>query len=70
MMSKTPPRVSWSIRPVGFDNEYVMTHRLGKSEDEIRRLYECGALGKWADVRGRRPPPGWDGKAGLIMARD
>jgi succinyl-CoA---D-citramalate CoA-transferase len=70
MMSKTPPRVSWSIRPVGFDNEYIMTHHLGKSEDEIRQLYECGALGKWADVRGRRPSSDWDGKAGLIMARD
>jgi len=32
---------------VGFDNEYVMTHRLGKCEEEIRQLYECGALGKW-----------------------
>jgi crotonobetainyl-CoA:carnitine CoA-transferase CaiB-like acyl-CoA transferase len=70
MMSETPPRVSWTIRPVGFDNEYIMTHRLGKSEDEIRHLYECGALGKWTDVRGRRPPSDWDGKAGLIMAKD
>jgi len=47
MMSKTPPKVKWSVRPVGFDNEYIMTHRLGKSEDEIKALYECGALGKW-----------------------
>ena len=70
MMSKTPPRVSWSIRPVGFDNEYVMTHRLGKSEDEIKQLYERGALGKWADVRGRRPSSDWDGKTGLIMKKD
>jgi crotonobetainyl-CoA:carnitine CoA-transferase CaiB-like acyl-CoA transferase len=70
MMSRTPPKVKWSIRPVGFDNEYVMTHYLGKSEDEIKQLYECGALGKWADVRGRRPPSDWDGKAGLRMARD
>jgi crotonobetainyl-CoA:carnitine CoA-transferase CaiB-like acyl-CoA transferase len=70
MMSGTPPRVSWTIRPVGFDNEYIMTNRLGKSEDEIRQLYECDALGKWAEVRGRRPSSGWDGKAGLIMARD
>ena len=70
MMSKTPPKVKWSVRPVGFDNEYVMIHHLGKSEDEIKQLYECGALGKWADVRGRRPPSNWDGKAGLIMARD
>jgi crotonobetainyl-CoA:carnitine CoA-transferase CaiB-like acyl-CoA transferase len=70
MMSKTPPRVSWTIRPVGFDNEYIMTHHLGKSEDEIRQLYERGALGKWADVRGRRPSSDWDGKTGLILARD
>jgi crotonobetainyl-CoA:carnitine CoA-transferase CaiB-like acyl-CoA transferase len=70
MMSKTPPKVKWSVRPVGFDNEYIMIHTLGKSEDQIKQLYECGALGKWADVVTRRPPPGWDGKAGLIMARD
>jgi len=69
MMSKTPPRVRWSVRPVGFDNEYVMIHRLGKTEDEIKELYKCGALGKWANVLARRPPSDWDGKAGLIMAR-
>jgi len=70
MMSKTPPKVKWSIRPVGFDNEYVMAHVLGKTEDEIKQLYECGALGKWADVPTRRPPSGWDGKAGLRMSKD
>jgi hypothetical protein len=48
----------------------MMVHLLGKSEDEIKHLYDCGALGKWADMDGRRPPPGWDGKAGLILARD
>ena len=70
MMSKTPPKVKWSVRAVGFDNEYIMAHHLGKSEDEIKQLYECGALGKWADVPGRRPPADWDGKAGLLMAGD
>jgi crotonobetainyl-CoA:carnitine CoA-transferase CaiB-like acyl-CoA transferase len=70
MMSQSPPKVEWGVRPVGFDNEYVMTHVLGKSEDEIKRLYECGALGKWADVPTRRPPPGWDGKAGLRTPKD
>jgi crotonobetainyl-CoA:carnitine CoA-transferase CaiB-like acyl-CoA transferase len=70
MMSRTPPRVKWSVRPVGFDNEYVMARHLGKNEDEIKQLYECGALGKWADLPGRRPPDNWDGKAGLILARD
>jgi crotonobetainyl-CoA:carnitine CoA-transferase CaiB-like acyl-CoA transferase len=70
MMSKTPPKVNWSVRPVGFDNEYVMKNALGKSEEEIKRLYQCGALGKWADVKGRRPASTWDGKAGLIMTRE
>jgi len=70
MMSKTSPKVEWSVRPVGFDNEYVMEHFLSKSESEIRRLYECGALGKWADVPSRRPPPGWDGKSGLRTLKD
>jgi crotonobetainyl-CoA:carnitine CoA-transferase CaiB-like acyl-CoA transferase len=69
MMSKTPPRVKWGVRPVGFDNEYVLTHHLGKTEDEIKQLYDCGAVGKWADIRGRKPPSDWDGKNGLIMAR-
>jgi crotonobetainyl-CoA:carnitine CoA-transferase CaiB-like acyl-CoA transferase len=63
-MSETPPKTKWSVRPVGFDNEYVMKRFLGKTDDEIRKLYESGALGKWKDAQGRRPPPGWDGKAG------
>jgi crotonobetainyl-CoA:carnitine CoA-transferase CaiB-like acyl-CoA transferase len=67
MMSRTPPKNKWAVRPVGFDNEYVMRHILGKSESEIRQLYDCGVLGKWAEVQGRRPPPGWDGKAGLLL---
>ena len=70
MMSRTPPKLRWTIRPVGFDNEYVMQHYLGKNEDEIQQLYACGALGKWADVRGRRPPSDWDGKAGLNTVRE
>jgi crotonobetainyl-CoA:carnitine CoA-transferase CaiB-like acyl-CoA transferase len=69
-MSETPPKTRWSVRPVGFDNEYIMKSILGKSEAEIQQLYESGALGKWKDEQGRRPPPGWDGKAGLIMKKD
>ncbi len=65
-MSETPPNTKWSVRPVGFDNEYIMKKVLGKSDAEIEQLYRCGALGKWKDMQGRRPPPGWDGKAGLL----
>ncbi len=64
-MSETPPNTRWSVRPVGFDNEYVMKKFLGKNDDDIRMLYASGALGKWKDAQGRRPPPGWDGRAGL-----
>jgi hypothetical protein len=68
-MSRTPPKTKWSVRPVGFDNEYVMKGILGKSSAEIQKLYDCGALGKWKDAQGRRPPPDWDGKAGIIVNR-
>jgi hypothetical protein len=70
MMSKSPPKVKRSLRAVGFDNEYIMKHFLGKGENEIKELYRCGALGKWADMQGCQPPPGWDGKAGIITAED
>jgi crotonobetainyl-CoA:carnitine CoA-transferase CaiB-like acyl-CoA transferase len=69
-MSATPPQTKWSVRPVGFDNEFVMKSFLGKTDEEIKQLYECGALGKWRDQQGRRPPPGWDGKAGLRTATE
>jgi len=68
MMSKTPPKIKWGCRAVGFDNEYVLKHVLDKNEDEIKKLYQCGAVGKWADVPTRRPPSNWDGKAGLRTA--
>jgi crotonobetainyl-CoA:carnitine CoA-transferase CaiB-like acyl-CoA transferase len=68
MMSKTPPRVEWGCRAVGFDNEYILKRTLGKSDDDIKKLYDCGALGKWADVPTRRPPSNWDGRAGLRQA--
>ena len=70
MMSQSPPKIEWGVRAVGFDNEYIMTEILSKSEEEIKRLYECGALGKWADVPTRRPPADWDGKAGLRTPLD
>jgi len=69
-MSESPPNTKWSVRPVGFDNEYVMKCILGKTDAEIEQLYLAGALGKWKDAIGRRPPPDWDGKAGLIVKRD
>ncbi len=69
-MSQTPPNVKWSVRAVGFDNEYIMTHMLGKNREQIKKLYECRALGQWADVIARRPPSNWDGQTGMIMSHE
>jgi crotonobetainyl-CoA:carnitine CoA-transferase CaiB-like acyl-CoA transferase len=69
MMSKTPPKIRWSVRAIGFDNEYVLTHKLGKNKEQIKKYYECGALGKWADVISRRPPKSWNGQDGMILVR-
>lgn len=70
MMSASAPKKKWSVRPIGFDNEFVLTHYLGKSQEEIQRLYQCGALGRWADMPGRRPPASWDGTSGLILTKN
>jgi crotonobetainyl-CoA:carnitine CoA-transferase CaiB-like acyl-CoA transferase len=57
-MSETPPLpLRWGARPVGFDNEFILTTVLGMSIDEIKKLYEVKAIGKWIDLPGRRPPP-------------
>jgi len=69
-MSGTPPQTKWSVRPVGFDNEFILKSLLGKNDEQIRQLYEAGALGKWADAQGRRPPPDWDGKTGLNVVKN
>jgi len=65
MMSKTPR----TVRPVGFDNDFIMTKIRGKSQSEINDLYWHGVLGKWKDQQGRRPPADWDQKSGVILRR-
>lgn len=69
MMSKTPPKHRWSVRPVGFDNEFIMTKILGRNQAQIDELYLHGVLGKWKDAQGRRPPGDWDGQSGAILRR-
>lgn len=69
MMSGSPPKNRWTVRPVGFDNEFIMTKLLGRSQAQIDELYLHGVLGKWKDQQGRRPPGDWDGKSGAILRR-
>ncbi|MEM0313481.1 MAG: CoA transferase [Candidatus Bathyarchaeia archaeon] len=57
-MSESPPvPLRWAGRPVGIDNEFILTSVLGMSGDEIKRLYEVKAIGKWIDTPGQKPPP-------------
>jgi crotonobetainyl-CoA:carnitine CoA-transferase CaiB-like acyl-CoA transferase len=69
MMSKTPPKHRWGVRPVGFDNDYIMTKILGRNQIQLNELYAHGVLGKWKDQQGRRPPSDWDGQSGAILRR-
>lgn len=69
MMSKSPPKHKWSVRPVGFDNEYIMANLLGRNQSQIDELYAAGVLGRWKDQQGRRPPADWDKSSGMILRR-
>jgi crotonobetainyl-CoA:carnitine CoA-transferase CaiB-like acyl-CoA transferase len=40
MMSETPPRIKWEMKPVGADNEYIYQKVLGFSMEKLRSLEE------------------------------
>lgn len=69
MMSATPPKIKWTVRPVGFDNDFIMVNILGRNQAQIDELYMHGVLGRWKDQQGRRPPSDWDQQSGLIIRR-
>ncbi len=67
-LGDTPGRIKWSIRPVGFDNEFVLRKILGFSAEEVQDLYSINAIGKWdPKMIFSSPPPAWDGEKGLFF---
>lgn len=65
-MSETPGRLRWAARPIGMDNEYVLTKILGLSSDQVSELAQKGVIFKWnPQVPSHCPPPDWDGKSGV-----
>lgn len=67
-LGETPGRIRWSMRPVGFDNEYVLRKILGYSPEDVRSLYEKNVIGKWNEqLPFACPPPAWDGQTGLFF---
>jgi crotonobetainyl-CoA:carnitine CoA-transferase CaiB-like acyl-CoA transferase len=59
-LSATPGRIRWAARPVGWHNEHVLRTVLGLAPAEIQALVAQGAVGRWADRMGAKPPDGVD----------
>jgi succinyl-CoA---D-citramalate CoA-transferase len=57
-LSATPGRIRWAARPVGWHNEHVFRTILGLAPSEIQALEARGAVGRWADRVGAKPPDG------------
>jgi crotonobetainyl-CoA:carnitine CoA-transferase CaiB-like acyl-CoA transferase len=56
MLSKTPARIKWLTRPLGYHNRYVFKKLLGLSEKEIKDLEKEKIVGYWDYRVGQRPP--------------
>jgi crotonobetainyl-CoA:carnitine CoA-transferase CaiB-like acyl-CoA transferase len=66
-LSKTPGRIKWASRPVGFHNEYVFRKLLGLTSSQLKGLEEARVIGKWADRAGAKPPENWaPGQGGIF----
>lgn len=61
-MTETPPRLKWTAKPVGFDNDYVFTQLLGMPVIQLREIEAAGVIGRWADRPGAKPPDAWRGE--------
>jgi crotonobetainyl-CoA:carnitine CoA-transferase CaiB-like acyl-CoA transferase len=66
-LSKTPGRIKWLARPVGFHNQYVFRELLGLTSSQIKALEEKKVIGKWADRVGAKPPEDWTPGGGQVL---
>ena len=66
-LSKTPGRIKWLSRPVGFHNHYVFRKVLGLTSSQIQALEDQKVIGKWADRVGAKPPEEWTPGKGQVF---
>lgn len=66
-LSKTPGRIKWLSRPVGFHNHHVFRKLLGLTSSQIQALEEQKVIGKWADRVGAKPPEDWTPGGGQVV---
>ncbi len=55
-LSESPGRIKSTAKPVGYHNEQVLAGLLGLSKAEMEALERKKVIGRWADIRGARPP--------------
>jgi crotonobetainyl-CoA:carnitine CoA-transferase CaiB-like acyl-CoA transferase len=60
MLSKTPARIKWLTRPLGYHNRVIFKKLLGLSEKEIKDLEKERVVGHWDYRVGQRPPVYYD----------
>ena len=66
-LSRSPGRMKWFTRPIGFNNEHIFRDVLNLSEDEMKQLEEQKVIGKWMDRVGAKPPDDWNGEDGVFF---
>ena len=59
-LERTPARIKWLTRPIGYHNRYVLKRVLGLSEEEIQDLENKDVIGYWDNRVGQKPPSYWD----------
>jgi crotonobetainyl-CoA:carnitine CoA-transferase CaiB-like acyl-CoA transferase len=55
-MSKTPSRIKWIARPLGYHNQIVLKKFLDMSDEEIRDLKKKKVIGTFDERPGLKPP--------------
>jgi len=66
-LSKSPGRMKWFTRPIGFNNEQIFRDVLNLGEDEMKQLEEQKVIGTWMDLVGAKPPDDWNGEDGVFF---
>lgn len=60
MLSRTPGRIKWLTRPLGYHNRYALRKLLGLANAEIKELEKERVVGYWDYRVGQRPPVYYD----------
>ncbi|MEM3485669.1 MAG: CoA transferase [Candidatus Methanomethyliaceae archaeon] len=60
MLSGTPGRIKWLIRPLGYHNRYIFKKLLKLTENDIKELEKEEVIGYWDYRVGLRPPVYYD----------